>query len=187
MRAVTSHVSATPASCTYDLVPESTQSAPSAVAVSATPAASQAPAGSAKAQVAMRVPATSAASSAACCSGVPDRAMVVGDHVDGKERTRRHQAAHLLGDQHEIEEAVAADAPAPEVGGDEHRRPTQLGAPAPEVAVEADGVVVERADLRERALGLEEPARRLDEQLLVALQLELHLLVLSRGRGSNRC
>ena len=99
----------------------------------------------------------------------------VGDHVDGEERSRRHQPARLLGHEHEIEEAVAADAPTPEVVGDEHRRPTELGAPAPEVAIETDGVVEERADLRERALGVEEAARRLDEQLLVALQLELHL------------
>ena len=47
------------------------------------------------------------------------------------ERSGRHQPAHLLGDDHEVEQTLAAEA-APAVGlGHEERRPPELGAPRP--------------------------------------------------------
>ena len=66
------------------------------------------------------------------------------DDVGGRERSRRHQPAHLLGDDHEIEQPRAAEAAAAVGLGHEERGPPQLGAARPPRAVEAVGGVGER-------------------------------------------
>ena len=68
--------------------------------------------------------------------------------------------------------------------GDEHRRPTQLGALAPVGGVEPGGLLLERSDGGDRGLGVEELAGRLEEELLVLAQLELQLRVLPGAASS---
>jgi hypothetical protein len=111
----------------------------------------------------------------------------VGDDVHREERSGRDQPPHLLRHQHEVEQPRPADAAAAELLGDQHRGPSQLGAPPPVLAFERHRVLVEVAHVRERALGLEEASRRLDEQLLIVLQLELHRRSSPRRARPHRC
>ena len=98
----------------------------------------------------------------------------VGDDVGGHERSGRDQPAHLLGHDHEVDDALTREAAATVVLGHEERRPAELGASRPPGAVEAVGVVGQRAHRGERRLLLEELARRLLEELLVFGEAEVH-------------
>src|SRR5207249_2198355 len=89
------------------------------------------------------------------------------DDVRRHERSGRDPAADLLGDDDEVEEALAARAPAAVLFGNEQRRPPELGGASPPVTVEAARIVGQLAHLRERCLAFEEASGRLAKELLL--------------------
>ena len=70
-----------------------------------------------------------------------------GDDVGRDQRSGRGVATELVGDEREVDEAVAADAAAAVGLGHEQRRPAELGAAAPVLGLEADRVVAQPPQL----------------------------------------
>ena len=78
-------------------------------------------------------------------------------------------------------EPVARDAVPAQGGGDEHRRPAELGAATPPLRVEADRAGGQLPHLGERGLLLEEVPGRVAEQELIGREVVLHGLSFLRG------
>ena len=156
-------------------MPVRTTSSPSTVAVAATPAASQRRPGSAKAHARDGVAGEQRREQLGLLLVAARPRQGGGDHVDGEERARRRQPAHLLGDDDGVARRVSRQAAATVRLGHEHGRPAELGRlPPPRRGRSPSGDVVQRADVGERRLALEELPRRVAEELLVLGQLEVH-------------
>jgi hypothetical protein len=94
--------------------------------------------------------------------------------VGGEQRPRRGVGAELVRHQREVDQAGPADRAAAGLLADEQGRPAQLGALPPVRRVEAGGVVPQPADLAHRDGLVQEPRRRLPEELLVGVQVQPH-------------
>ena len=166
-------------------MPESTHPPSRSVAASATPAGVPAarrlgerPGGDALA--ARPAP----ASSAACWSGVPDRASVSATTLTGRSGPGDTSRPISSATSTRSSRPVAADAAAAELARGPASSVHPSSAPRRQYSRSKPPPGRRRASrtLRERALGLEEAARRLDEQLLVVLQLQLHRRSSPRSR-----
>ena len=97
-----------------------------------------------------------------------------GNHVGGEERTRRDVRTEGVGDERQVDNAGAADAAAPEVFGNEERRPSELRTLAPVVTLETSVRGGELAHLHDRAFALQELPSGVSEELLVVAQRDFH-------------
>ncbi len=97
-----------------------------------------------------------------------------GDHVGHGQRPGGGVAAELVGQEAQVDETVVPNG-APTVDlTDQQRRPPQLGAPAPVVAVEADRVVPQAPELADGDELVEQLRCGVREELLVGTQRQQH-------------
>ena len=96
------------------------------------------------------------------------------DDVGGDERTRLHQPAPLLGHDHRVAQGRSRHGAAAVLLGHEQGEPPQLPGLAQERRIMGHVGVGQLSQPRDRTPGVDEPRRRLAEQLLVVGQLEIH-------------
>ena len=98
----------------------------------------------------------------------------IGHHIAGHEGPRVQLAPELLGQDDEVDQGLLGDTAALVLGRDEHRRPTELGPPAPDPRIEELGLLQGAPDLGQRLVLGQEAARRRAQELLVFAETEIH-------------